>query len=61
MLFQKTIIKKYLGLLKEEAVSEAWNKFQAYFLDVQIQANIQQSKEERNKLKEGRRSHPERW
>lgn len=46
MLFQKTIIKKYLGLLKEEAVSEAWNKFQAYFLDAQIQANIQQSKEE---------------
>ena len=46
MLFQKTIIKKYLGLLKEEAVSEAWNRFQAYFLDAQIQANIQQSKEE---------------
>ena len=46
MLFQKTIIKKYLGLLKEEAVSEAWDKFQAYFLDAQIQANIQQSKEE---------------
>jgi hypothetical protein len=46
MLFQKTIIKKYLGLLKDEAVSEAWNKFQAYFLDAQIQANIQQSKEE---------------
>lgn len=46
MLFQKTIIKKYLGLLKEEAVSEAWNKFQAYFLDAQIQANIKQSKEE---------------
>lgn len=46
MLFQKTIIKKYLGLLKEEAVSEAWNRFQAYFLDAQIQANIKQSKEE---------------
>lgn len=46
MLFQKTIIKKYLGLLKDEAVSEAWNRFQAYFLDAQIQANIQQSKEE---------------
>lgn len=42
MLFQKTIIKKYLGLLKDEAVSEAWNRFQAYFLDAQIQANIQQ-------------------
>ena len=46
MLFQKTIIKKYLGLLKDEVVSEAWNRFQAYFLDAQIQANIQQSKEE---------------
>jgi type I restriction-modification system DNA methylase subunit len=46
MLFQKTIIKKYLGLLNDEVVIEAWNKFQAYFLDVQIQANIQQSKEE---------------
>lgn len=46
MLFQKTIIKKYLGLLNDEVVNEAWNKFQAYFLDVQIQANIQQSKEE---------------
>ena len=46
MLFQKTIIKKYLGLIKDDVVSEAWNKFQAYFLDAQIQANIQQSKEE---------------
>ena len=46
MLFQKTIIKKYLGLIKDDVVSEAWNKFQAYFLNPQIQANIQQSKEE---------------
>lgn len=46
MLFQKTIIKKYLSLLNEEVVGEAWNKFQAYFLDAQIQVNIQQSKEE---------------
>jgi len=46
MLFQKTIIKKYLGLLNDEVVSEAWNKFQTYFLDAQIQANILQSKEE---------------
>ena len=46
MLFQKTIIKKYLGLLNDEVVSEAWNKFQTYFLDAQIQANIRQSKEE---------------
>ena len=46
MLFQKTILKKYLGLINEEVVSVAWKQFQAYFLDEQIQANIQQSKEE---------------
>lgn len=46
MLFQKTIIKKYLALIDEEVVCTAWKQFQAYFLDVQIQANIQQSKEE---------------
>ena len=46
MLFQKTITKKYLGLIDEKIVSKAWKQFQAYFLDVQIQANIQQSKEE---------------
>jgi len=46
MLFQKTILKKYLGLIDEEVVIMAWKQFQAYFLDAQIQANIQQSKEE---------------
>lgn len=46
MLFQKTIIKKYLGLLDAQKVSEAWKKYQAYFLDTQIQQNIQKSKEE---------------
>ena len=46
MLFQKTIIKKYLTLIDNERVSLAWKQFQAYFLDAQIQANIQQSKEE---------------
>ena len=46
MLFQKTILKKYLGLIDEEIVSVAWKQFQAYFLDEQTQANIQQSKEE---------------
>ena len=46
MLFQKTILKKYLGLIDEDVVSMAWKQFQAYFHDVQIQANIQQSKEE---------------
>ncbi len=46
MLLQKTILKKYLGLIDEEIVIVAWKQFQAYFLDAQIQANIQQSKEE---------------
>ena len=46
MLFQKTITKKYFGLIDDTVVSEAWKRFQAYFLDAQIQANIQQSKEE---------------
>lgn len=46
MLFQKTILKKYLGLIDDMEVSKTWKQFQAYFLDVQIQANIQQSKEE---------------
>ena len=46
MLFQKNIIKKYLGLLNEELTQEAWNKYQAYFLNKEIQQNIRQSKEE---------------
>ena len=46
MLFQKAILKKYLGLIDEEIVTVAWKQFQAYFLDTEIQANIQQSKEE---------------
>jgi len=46
MLFQKTILKRYLGLIDEENVIVAWKQFQAYYLDAQIQANIQQSKEE---------------
>ena len=46
MLFQKTILKKYLGMIDEEIVIVAWKQFQAYFLDAEIQANIQQSKEE---------------
>ncbi|MBP5339453.1 MAG: N-6 DNA methylase [Prevotella sp.] len=46
MLFQKNIVKKYLGLLNEEQTQEAWNKFKAYFLNEEIQQNIRQSKEE---------------
>ena len=46
MLFQKNIVKKYLGLLKEDQTQEAWNVYKAYFLNEEIQQNIQQSKEE---------------
>ena len=46
MLFQKNIVKKYLGLLNEEQTKEAWGRYQAYFLNEEIQQNIQQSKEE---------------
>ena len=46
MLFQKNIVKKYLGLLNEEQTQEAWNIYKAYFLNEEIQQNIQQSKEE---------------
>ena len=46
MLFQKTIVKKYLALLPDDVVAKVWQKYQLYFLDKNIQANIQQSKEE---------------
>ena len=46
MLFQKTIVKKFLSMLPEEQTLEAWQKYQSYFLDKNIQANIRQSKEE---------------
>jgi len=46
MLFQKNVVKKYIAALSDEAVSSAWQKYQVYFLDEEIQANIQQSKEE---------------
>lgn len=46
MLFQKTIVKKFLAMLSEEQTLEAWQKYQSYFLDKNIQANIRQSKEE---------------
>ena len=46
MLLQKNIVKKYLALLSEEQTQAAWNKYQSYFLNEDIQQNIQQSKEE---------------
>ena len=46
MLFQKNIVKKYLGQLSEEQTQKAWCVYKAYFLNEEIQQNIQQSKEE---------------
>ena len=46
MLLQKNIVKKYLALLSEEHTLTAWNQYQSYFLNEDIQLNIQQSKEE---------------
>lgn len=46
MLFQKNIIKKYLNALSIEQTESAWKQFQSYFLNPEIQHNIQKSKEE---------------
>jgi type I restriction-modification system DNA methylase subunit len=46
MLFQKNIIKKFMATMPKEKTDEAWAKYQVYFLNAEIQQNIQQSKEE---------------
>ena len=46
MLFQKNIVKKYVGLLNEELIAKAWGLYQNYFLNEDIQANIHKIKEE---------------
>jgi len=46
MLFQKNIIKKYLSMLPSELTTTAWTQYSKYFLNAEIQQNIQQSKEE---------------
>ena len=46
MLFQKNVVKKYLGMLPEEQVSEAWEQYSKYFLNADIQQNILKLKEE---------------
>ena len=46
MLFQKNIVKKYLAALTKEQTEGAWNQYKSYFLNPEIQTNIQQSKEE---------------
>ena len=46
MLLQKNVVKKYLALLSDEQTQAAWNQYRSYFLNEEIQQNIQQSKEE---------------
>ena len=46
MLFQKTVLKKYLATLPQEQTQEAWSRYSQYFLNADIQQNILQSKEE---------------
>ncbi len=46
MLFQKTVLKKYLATLPQEQTQEAWSRYSQYFLNTSIQQNILQSKEE---------------
>lgn len=46
MLFQKTVLKKYLAALPQEQTQEAWSRYSQYFLNADIQQNILQSKEE---------------
>ena len=46
MLFQKNVVKKYMGMLPEEQTARAWEQYKSYFLNSSIQQNILQSKEE---------------
>lgn len=46
MLFQKTVLKKYLATLPQEQTQEAWSRYNQYFLNAEIQQNILQSNEE---------------
>ena len=46
MLFQKNVVKKYMGMLPEEQTAQAWEQYKSYFLNSSIQQNILQSKEE---------------
>ena len=46
MLLQRNIVKKYLTLLGEDQTIKPWEQYQSYFLNEDIQANIQKIKEE---------------
>ena len=45
-LFQKNVLKKHLSLLDKSVVTEAYKRYQSYFLNTEIQSNIRSSKEE---------------
>ena len=46
MLLQKNIVKKYLQQLDAELVAKAWEQYQRFFLNADIQVNIHKIKEE---------------
>lgn len=46
MLFQPTIVKKYLALYDQEVTEKAWEQYSSFFLNEDIQANIHKIKEE---------------
>lgn len=46
MLLQRNIVKKFLNLVNEEQIAKPWAQYQDYFLNEDIQANIQKIKEE---------------
>ena len=46
MLLQRNIVKKFLNLVNEEQIAKPWAQYQGYFLNEDIQANIQKIKEE---------------
>ena len=46
MLLQRNIVKKYINMLNKEQTLKPWEQYQSYFLNEDIQANIQKIKEE---------------
>jgi hypothetical protein len=48
MLLQRNIVKKFLNLVNEEQIAKSWAQYQGYFLNEDIQANIQKIKDNIN-------------
>ena len=46
MLFQPTIVKKFLALYDQKITEKAWEQYSSFFLNEDIQANIHKIKEE---------------